>query len=197
MSSEKNEKLYKNIQCNKGCCLFRLVSYDKSLNIPYITCKDHIKKSGCFMYDSLNKKVLLVQSRGQLWGPPKGSVQDDETPLECAIREVKEETGLDIDPNHFLGSIIIKSKALYYFMDVDSSNCNLFPQDFHGNDANGIGWVQLDCLFDLIQHDHIQINKHCKLLIQHIFKIDVPEPSTHSISVKTCLLHTLVQSKTK
>ena len=169
-----------------------MISYDKDLKIPYITCKDRIKKAGCFIYDSNHKKVLLVQSRGQLWGAPKGSVQDDESPLECALREVKEETGLEVDPNDFIDSIVIKSKAMYYFIDTDSTDINLFPQHFYGNDANGIGWVQVDCLIDLIQNGRLQINRHCKSLIEHVFNVEIKM----YFHAKPSLLHTLIQSKT-
>lgn len=169
LSSDGKETI-KNIQCQKGCCLIRILSYDHNANIPYITCKEHIKKAGCFIYDLEKSRVLLVQSRGQLWGPPKGSIEEDETPLECAIREVKEETGMSVSINDFIGSTIINSKALYYFINIDSSNIHLFPQELYGNDANGIGWVQIDCLVDLITNQIMHINKHCKLLIEKYLK---------------------------
>lgn len=193
---EEKSSTYKNIQCQKGCCLFRILSYDHNANIPYITCKEHIKKAGCFIYDLVKRRVLLVQSRGQLWGPPKGSIQDDESPLECAIREVKEETGLTVSINDFIGSTVVNSKALYYFINIDSSDVHLFPQELYGNDANGIGWVQIDCLIELITNQMMHVNKHCKLLIEKVFKTEIP--STGRVSnVKKCLLHTLAQSETK
>ena len=48
-----------------------------------------------------NKKVLLVQQTDDgdqpgKWGPPAGHANDNETLIETAIRETKEETGLDI-----------------------------------------------------------------------------------------------------
>lgn len=183
---------YKIIQCQKNCCLLRCLSYDQNLNVPYVVCKDHIKKAGCFIYDYNRKKVLLVQSRGQLWGAPKGSVENDENPLDCAIREVKEETGLTVSDDNFKDSIIINSKALYYFVEMDSTDI-ILPQEFHGNDANGIGWVNIDCLGELIQNDVVHINKHCKILIEKVFEVDLPFTSGRSSSVKTCLLHTLAQ----
>ena len=49
-----------------------------------------------------NKKVLLVQQTDDgdqpgKWGPPAGHANDNETLIETAIRETKEETGLDIN----------------------------------------------------------------------------------------------------
>lgn len=52
--------------------------------------------------DLLN--VLLVQTfcARDLWGFPKGKIEENEHPHQCAIREVDEETGYDISPfiNH-------------------------------------------------------------------------------------------------
>lgn len=46
------------------------------------------------------KKILLIQSSGGdqkgKWGPPAGHAEEGESPQEVAIRETKEETGLDV-----------------------------------------------------------------------------------------------------
>ena len=45
------------------------------------------------------RQALLLQSRKhKLWMPPGGHVEPTENPLEAAIRETREETGLDIAP---------------------------------------------------------------------------------------------------
>ncbi|RVE55547.1 hypothetical protein OJAV_G00235210 [Oryzias javanicus] len=53
---------------------------------------------GAIMLDESLESVLLVQ--GYLaksgWGFPKGKVNEDEAPHDCAVREVLEETGFDI-----------------------------------------------------------------------------------------------------
>lgn len=44
--------------------------------------------------------------RGELaWGLPKGAIEPDETPEEAALREVREESGLDARIEHDLGTI--------------------------------------------------------------------------------------------
>ena len=45
-----------------------------------------------------NRKVLLIQhENGGHWAFPKGHVENDETEIETAAREIKEETGLQVE----------------------------------------------------------------------------------------------------
>jgi len=129
-------------------------------------------KAGVFIYDPVKKKVLLVQSRGHLWGPPKGTMNDSESVEECAIREVKEETGLDVDPRNFTNFVSIKNRATYYYMEMEQ--CPVEAQvHIPGNDANGIGWINIDCLDELIGSDNISINQHCRHIIQKFLHRDL------------------------
>ena len=53
-----------------------------------------VKSCGCIIIE--NNKVLLIQQKKGNWGFPKGRVEKNETECETAIREVKEETNLDV-----------------------------------------------------------------------------------------------------
>ena len=53
------------------------------------------KACGCIIIE--NGQVLLIQQTEGHWGFPKGHVEEGETELETAIREVKEETNLDVE----------------------------------------------------------------------------------------------------
>ena len=55
----------------------------------------HEKSCGTIIFD--NEKVLLVKQNLGHWSFPKGHVEKNENEFETAIRETKEETGLDVE----------------------------------------------------------------------------------------------------
>lgn len=56
------------------------------------------KSCGCIVINNENE-VLLIHHNAGHWDFPKGHVEDGETEVETAIREVKEETGIDVKIN--------------------------------------------------------------------------------------------------
>ncbi|NQT49759.1 NUDIX domain-containing protein [Candidatus Kuenenbacteria bacterium] len=57
--------------------------------------KKHFTASALIIED--NKALLLYHKKLDVWLYPGGHVEDNETPEQTVIREVKEETGLDIE----------------------------------------------------------------------------------------------------
>jgi len=55
------------------------------------------------MYDSSGKILLVRQREGEIWSTPGGVVEPDESPADAVVREVGEETGLDVRPLRVLG----------------------------------------------------------------------------------------------
>lgn len=123
---------------------------------PYVNCENIIKfqqnkKAGGILIH--NDKVLLIQSRGNMWGFPKGSIEKDESTLECAIREVNEETSLLIlftpnDKQYFFNNIVLYVKHLQKVPQFDLEKI----RNHKNNDCSGIGWFNLQCL-KKIQND--------------------------------------------
>lgn len=50
-----------------------------------------------FVMDSQKRVLLLWHKRLQRWMPPGGHIDKNEMPEDCALRECKEETGLDVE----------------------------------------------------------------------------------------------------
>jgi len=156
--------------CRKSCCNLKIKQY---IHTPRYFNRTY-RKAGVFIYDPKEDKVLLVQSRGHLWGPPKGSLNKDEEEIQCAIREVKEETGLEISSDNFKKCIRIKNKAVYYYLEMDS--CDIKVQDsIKDNDANGITWIKIKCLEEAISDGYIVLNHYARITFDLLLKKTFPK----------------------
>lgn len=148
------------MQCECGRCDFQIV--------PYVSVakKDSFfvhtpRKAGALLYDPDTQRVCLVQSRGNLWGCPKGSLDNDETFVMGAIREVKEETGITLVPEQLSNPIWVNSNVVYYLVPTPLSIGGSL-QDLPGNDANGFVWIKLTCLTGLIRSDDMRVTSHTR-----------------------------------
>jgi len=56
------------------------------------------KSCGCIIIND-RKEVLLIHHNAGHWDFPKGHMEEGETEIETAIREVKEETNIDVEVN--------------------------------------------------------------------------------------------------
>jgi len=173
---EKIEKVenssFSSFNCSNHCCTYKITPYKQikwNNGDRWKSTTGKIVKAGCFIVDPFTHKILLVQSRGQLWGPPKGTIQENESIEHCALREVMEETGIKLKNDQFIGQpTVVKNKAMYYTVELNEDNIE--PQNhILDNDANGIGWFNINCLDLLIKEQKIAINQHTKILIKKFF----------------------------
>ena len=56
------------------------------------------KSCGCIVMNDKNEILLILHNAGH-WDFPKGHVEEGETEIQTAIREVKEETNIDVEVN--------------------------------------------------------------------------------------------------
>lgn len=156
--------------CRDGCCPVKIKTYSKT---PRYFNRNY-RKAGVFIYDPKNDSVLLVQSRGHLWGPPKGTLNIGESDPNCAIREVKEETGLDISAKDFSRAVKVRNRAIYYYLEMDM--CDLNVQDsIKDNDANGITWIKMKCLENAISDGNIVLNHYAKIVFYKLLHKTFPK----------------------
>jgi ADP-ribose pyrophosphatase YjhB (NUDIX family) len=162
-NSDSQRMTKETFQCLDRCCeinLFTNITVSKKKHKP------RCRKAGVFIYDPKEDKVLLVRSRGHMWGPPKGTIEElkNESMFDCAVREVKEETGLNINSNTFSKLLRIRNKAFYYY--AEHGVCNVQPLDHEDNDVNGITWIKVKCLQTFLKNNQMVINQHCRILLE-------------------------------
>jgi ADP-ribose pyrophosphatase YjhB (NUDIX family) len=155
--------------CENGCCSIQIEPYNE--NKSFTNKKRNKHKAGIFIYDPKEDKILLVQSRGNLWGPPKGTIQVPETEKQCAIREVKEETGLIISLDNNDHYTRIDNKSTYYYINKDVCVVEI-QRHIPDNDANGIGWVKPECLKSFIKNGTISLSMHCKIVLGRFLSLN-------------------------
>lgn len=156
--------------CRNGCCVIKINEYletNRYFNRNY-------RKAGVFIYDPKQDRVLLVQSRGHLWGPPKGSLNIGEQDKDCAVREVKEETGLDISCDDFTKYVKIKNHAIYYYLEMDTCEINI-QNSVIDNDANGITWIKMKCLEESTLDGNIVLNNYAKIAFSKLMQRTFPK----------------------
>jgi 8-oxo-dGTP pyrophosphatase MutT (NUDIX family) len=83
--------------------------------------------------------LLLVRVTGsKLWSMPKGKREIREDSLACAVREFKEETGLDISDsvNSNMKSVAI-IKTNFYILEAD----HMLTVNYQSNEITGVRWI--------------------------------------------------------
>ena len=113
------------------------------------------KSCGCIIIK--NKKVLLVYEKNRnFWGFPKGHMEDGENEIETALREVKEEVGLDVEIdkdrrytlNYVIRDEIDKTTVLYI---AKAKNDEIIMQE---NEIENIRWCSFEEALNILTFDN-------------------------------------------
>ena len=114
------------------------------------------KSCGCIIIE--NNKVLVVQEAEGHWGLPKGHVEKNETEVETAKREVKEETNLDVEidsSKRFVIKYNVKE-------NVEKTVC-FFPAKVTGgslkrqvSEIKNLKWLDFDEAIATVTHDNLK-----------------------------------------
>ena len=159
-------KVHRTVTLHEGR-VFRLVSERVSLDNGVITDMEVIRHPGASAVVALshgNTLLLLKQYRHALgeyiWEIPAGTLNRGETPLECAKRELIEETGFSGTVWHDLGTILpvpgYSDERVHLFLarDLEPARQNLDYDELL--EVNRIG---LDQAMEMIQRGEIQDGK--------------------------------------
>lgn len=129
--------------------------------------KNPTKRAGTLLLDEKRKKILLVQTYGSLWGPPKGTLEDNETFINCALRETREETGIPVSFHEMqLVQKIFDKKAWYYKIKADKYRNSVNLSEIAVTEITGVAWVCKECLYSMFESK--QTNSHLNHLINYV-----------------------------
>ena len=100
-----------------------------------------------------NNKVVVIrykQHDNGYYNIPGGKIEDGETPDETSIREFKEETGIIITKQHYIGHYTIEYPDRIFDFEIFFVDDYIGePQEFDENDSM---WINID---DLYKEDKI------------------------------------------
>ena len=118
------------------------------------TNKEREKSCGCIIIKD-NKVLLIKQTKGH-WGFPKGHVKKNETEIETAIREVKEETNLDveIDANKRYTMEYVTDKGKLKQVVLFIAKCIGGEIKAQECEVNDIKWLDFDEAIETITYDN-------------------------------------------
>lgn len=119
------------------------------------------KSCGAIVYKEENNeyKFLLVHQSNGHYSFPKGHMENDETELETTLREIKEETNLDVSVNtdfrasieYLLESKNIMKEAVYFLATPTSSE--LKSQE---GEIDFCNWYNYEDTMNLLEFDNIK-----------------------------------------
>ena len=101
-------------------------------------------KGGVIIFNKDKSKILMVRNNYhpyvecQKWGFPKGHCNGDEKYCDCATRELKEETGLNIEVKTNSKFITINNSRYYVYCMTNEIINKAQPQDT--NEINKVEW---------------------------------------------------------
>lgn len=151
------------IKSEKCSCIFFTWSPYKN-NITSPVPRSHFK-SGIYLKYKFNEqdKILLVQTRENFWGFPKGALKKGETIKDAACREVEEETSLKFSLSNepvyriFNTIFFVKNIPEPITINIDNITC------IHNNNCSGIAMVEKTCLKH--KRHNINLNMITKTII--------------------------------
>ncbi len=100
------------------------------------------------------------------WCIPGGHIEENEKPIDAAVRELKEETNLDLNKNNlFLIDEVENNNIKNYIFTIFESEYN---KEKAGSDAEDVAWFEINKIPVLIWDNNIHIDKALQFLMQKL-----------------------------
>ena len=112
------------------------------------------KSCGAIIINETGKILLIKHNKGH-WAFPKGHVEANETEIETALREIKEETNLEVEINQNIREITTYSpkenviKDVIYFAATNPTG-NIKLQE---EEVSEYAWLDLEESLNTITHE--------------------------------------------
>ena len=117
-------------------------------------------EKSCGAIVELNGKILLVQQKkSKNYGFPKGHIQPGESEIAAAIREVKEETNIDIEicseKKYSLSYFPNKNinKEVIYFLAKPKDNFEIKRQE---SEISNVFWLDKEKVKEILTYDNLK-----------------------------------------
>ena len=130
-------------------------------------------KISCGIIFLKGEKILLGQvTNCSHWDLPKGGINKNETVIECAIRETKEETGFDVDSKDLIDLGLLpynKSKKLHLFLynNTVPSTKMLYCKERNGIvELNDFKYIKISELSSYVVPSMLNSIEHALLLLR-------------------------------
>lgn len=129
----------------------------------YKHCK-YITGAGGILIDIELNKLLIVKGPSK-WSLPKGHLENGETYNQCAMREIKEETNLDVIINRSDIYVRIKNYVYYIKCIFDLPLLDIHPNDT--DEISDIGWFSIEDIKKMNCNYHLNriVNKWDQIMI--------------------------------
>lgn len=125
----------------------------KSYRPPYM------KVYGCICISPRNRMILVKGAKTGIWSFPKGHMKSNETSLNCALRELEEETSIQLPSDR--ASVGYKKLANGgYFIFEMPEELEILPKNTH--EISDAGWFDLEEIREM--PCNIDVNRFCSLL---------------------------------
>jgi 8-oxo-dGTP pyrophosphatase MutT (NUDIX family) len=129
-----------------------------------------IKKCGIIVRDHSQKYLLVYGKKSGKWGFPKGHQEEGESEEETALRELKEETGIELSRENLEERIRFKNNIYFNVSAAVAAASDVMR--IHIQDTNEIlraSWFSLSDMMDLSKES---INYGLKSWLNHMLVND-------------------------